>query len=244
LTFFDPLVNGMTEILNFFYGLTKTIGLPSYGLAIILLTIAIKMLLFPLSVKQMRSLKITQQLQPKIKEVQEKHKKDPQKAQAAVMEIYKQYGASPLSGCLPLLIQMPILFALYQTLYTFKFSVAAHATFLYNPDWNFWIHSLKDPDKYFILPVLAAATTFALQKMTTNMQDQTQKTMLFAMPLFIGFITYRLPSGLGLYWVITNIVGVIQQYFINKQPIPVVVKEEVTSDEGTRKKRKNDRGSN
>ena len=239
------LTDGMKQILNYFYEFTKIIGFPNYGLAIIFLTVTIKMLLFPLSVKQMRSLKITQQLQPKIKEVQERHKNDPQKAQAAVMEIYKQYGASPLSGCLPLLVQMPILISLYQTLYKYDFSVKAHAAFL-------WISNLKQPDMIHIgaatlpgvMPVLAVATTFALQKMTTNMQDQTQKTMLYVMPLFIGFITYKLPSGLGLYWVVTNIVGTLQQYFINKQPIPVLVKEEVSNNEGSRKKRKNDRGGN
>lgn len=238
---FDLLVNPMTEILNFFYNLTKTMGVPSYGLAIIFLTILIKMALFPLSVKQMRSLKITQQLQPKIKAVQEKFKNEPQKAQAAVMEIYKQYGANPLSGCLPLLVQMPILIALYQTLYKFKFPEAAHASFLYNPNLGFWIENLKQPDKYLVMPILAVITTFALQKMTTNVQDQTQKTMLYVMPLFIGFITYSMPSGLGLYWVVTNIVGTAQQYFINKQPLPVVIKEEVSENEGSRKKRKNDR---
>lgn len=239
------LVNPMTEILNFFYNFTKTIGVPSYGLAIIFLTILIKMALFPLSVKQMRSLKITQQLQPKIKAVQEKFKNEPQKAQAAVMEIYKQYGANPLSGCLPLLVQMPILIALYQALYNFKFPVAAHASFLYSPSLHFWIQNLKEPDKFLVMPVLAVVTTFALQKMTTNVQDQTQKTMLYVMPLFIGFITYSMPSGLGLYWVVTNIVGAIQQYFINKQPLPVVIKEEeVSENEGSRKKRKNDRRGN
>jgi YidC/Oxa1 family membrane protein insertase len=231
------LTDGMTQILEVFYGFTKNMGLANYGLAIILLTFVIKMILYPLSVKQMRSLKITQQLQPKIKEAQERYKKDPQKAQAAVMEIYKQYGASPLSGCLPILIQMPILIALYQTLYKYKFAVSAHASFL-------WIPSLKEPDMFFIMPVLAVITTFALQKMTTNMEDQTQKTMLYVMPLFIGFITYKLPSGLGLYWVVSNIVGAIQQYFINKQPLPMLVKEEVLEDEGSRKKRKNSRESN
>ncbi|PKM80449.1 MAG: hypothetical protein CVU89_13885 [Firmicutes bacterium HGW-Firmicutes-14] len=232
-----PIVDWITQVLNFFYDITKSIGFPSYGLAIIFLTVVIKMLLYPLSLKQMRSLKITQQLQPKIKELQERHKKDPQKAQAAMMELYKQYGASPLSGCLPLLIQMPILIALYQALYKFDFAVKAHAGFL-------WIESLKDPDRLFVMPVLAAVTTFALQRMTSNTQDPTQKTMLYAMPLFIGFITYKLPSGLGLYWVVTNIVGAIQQYFINKQPLPVVVKEEGAKNEGSSKTRKNDRGSN
>ncbi len=227
---FGALVDGMTQILNFFYGLTKTVGLPSYGLAIIIMTIVIKMLLYPLSVKQMRSLKITQKLQPKIKEVQERYKKDPQKAQMAVMEIYKQYGANPLSGCLPLLIQMPILIALYQSLYKTKFT--EHAAFI-------WIPTLNNPDPFFIMPVLAGVTTWAVSRMTTNMQDQTQKTMLYVMPMFIGFITYKLPSGLGLYWVVSNIVQVIQQYFINRQPLPDITKEEVASDEGSRKKRKN-----
>lgn len=231
------LVDGMTWILNWFFNLTG-----SYGVAIILLTIAVKMALYPLSVKQMRSMKMTQVLQPKIKEVQEKFKNDPQKAQAAVMEIYKEYGANPLAGCLPLLIQMPIFFALFSTLRELVIPKGVSPSFLYNPDWNFWIHSLKEPDKFYLLPALAVLTTFLLQRMTTNMQDQTQRTMLYTMPLVIGFFTFNLPSGLGLYWVVTNVVGAIQQYFINKQPVPIVIKEETTVEEGSNKKRKNNRG--
>ncbi|WP_418791244.1 YidC/Oxa1 family membrane protein insertase [Phosphitispora sp. TUW77] len=230
-------VNGMKEVLNFFYDITIWLNIPSYGLAIIFLTVTIKMLLYPLSVKQMRSMKITQHLQPKIKEAQEKYKNDPQKAQAAVMEIYKQYGASPLTGCLPLLIQMPILIALYQALYKFDFPVKAHAAFL-------WITNLKEPDPLYLMPILAAVTTFVMQRMTTNLKDPTQRTMLFGMPLFIGFITYKFPAGLGLYWVMTNIVGAAQQYFINRQPLPDVIKEEVVQDEGNDQKRKNSGRSN
>lgn len=233
------LVDGMTWILSRFYEFTH-----SYGLAIILLTVAVKMLLFPLSVKQMRSMKITQQLQPKIKEAQEKHKGDSQKAQAAVMEIYKEYGANPLAGCLPLLIQMPIIFALFNTLRVLVIPAGVSPSFMYSPNLHFWIASLKEPDKFYILPVLAVVSTYVLQKMTTNMQDQTQKTMLYTMPLVIGFFTFSLPSGLGLYWVVTNIVGAIQQYFINRQPLPVLKKEETASDEGSRKKRKNNNRSN
>ena len=242
----DPLIDGITLVLHKFYGFTG-----SYGLAIILLTIVLKMLLYPLTIKQMRSLKITQQLQPRIKEVQEKYKKDPQKAQAAVMEVYKQYGASPLAGCLPLLIQLPILWALFTALRKLEIPPGVSASFIWsqdwaifgNPNWHGWLQSLKAPDPLYILPLLAILTTFFLQRMTTNMQDQTQRTMLYAMPLMIGFFTYSLPSGLGLYWVISNIVGIIQQYFINKQPLPVL-KEETASNEGSRKKRKNDKGSN
>lgn len=225
----DQLIAGMTWLLQFFYGWTKAVGVPNYGIAIILLTITVKMVLFPLTVKQMRSMKITQQLQPKIKEIQERHK-DPQKAQMAMMELYKQYGASPLAGCLPLLLQMPVLIGLYSTLNKFKFP--EHAGFL-------WISNLKDPDPWYILPVLAGATTFLVQWMTTNMQDQTQRTMLYVMPVFIGWLTIKFPSGLGLYWVVSNIVSAIQQYFINRMPIGEPLKEEVVIDEGNRKKRKN-----
>lgn len=225
----DQLVGGMKWLLEAFYSLTVSAGLPSYGIAIILLTITVKMLLFPLTVKQMRSMKITQQLQPKIKEIQERHK-DPQKAQMAIMELYKEYGASPLAGCLPLLLQMPILIGLYQTLN--KFAFPEHAGFL-------WISNLKNPDPYYILPILAGVTTFLVQWMTTNMQDQTQKTMLYVMPVFIGWLTVKFPSGLGLYWVVSNVVSAIQQYFINRIPIGGALKEETVTNESNRKKRKN-----
>lgn len=223
----DQLVAGMTWLLQFFYGWTKAIGVPSYGIAIILLTITVKMILFPLTVKQMKSMKITQQLQPKIKEIQERYK-DPQKAQAAIMELYKEYGASPLAGCLPLLLQMPILIGLYQALNTFEFK----GGFI-------WLTSLKEADPWYILPVLAGATTFLVQWMTTNMQDQTQRMMLYVMPVFIGWLTIQFPSGLGLYWVVSNIVSAIQQFFINRMPIGEPLKEEAATNEGNRKKRKN-----
>ena len=223
----DSLINGMKWLLEFFYNWTVAIGVPSYGIAIILLTIVVKMVLFPLTVKQMRSMKITQQLQPKIKEIQERYK-DPQKAQAAMMEMYKQYGASPLAGCLPLILQMPILIGLYRALYKFNFT----GGFL-------WLHNLQKPDPWYILPVLAGLTTFLMQRMTTNMQDQTQRTMLYVMPVFIGWLTIKFPSGLGIYWVVSNIVSAIQQYFINRMPVSEPLKEEVVVNEGSGKKRKN-----
>ncbi|ADG83842.1 YidC/Oxa1 family membrane protein insertase [Thermincola potens] len=224
------LTAGMTALLEFFYKLTVSMGIPNYGLAIILITVLIKMLLLPLTIKQMKSLKMTQQLQPKVKEIQEKYK-DPKQAQQAIMELYKQYGANPLSGCLPLLLQMPIIIALYRALMKFPYTNEAHAKFL-------WISNLSQHDK-IVLPILAVLTTYLLQRMTTNMQDQTQKTMLIVMPLFIGWLSMSFPAGLALYWVVTNLVGAIQQYFINKMPLDIPVKEETGPNETGRKKRKN-----
>lgn len=205
---FASLVEGIRSLLNFFYDYTVSWGIPNYGLAIIMLTIVVKMALYPLTVKQMKSMKAMQVLQPKIKEIQEKQK-DPQKAQQAIMQLYKEHGANPLSGCLPLVIQMPILIALYRALNNFPYREMAHAKFL-------WVQNLSVPDPYFGLALLSALTTFWLQKMTANTADQTQKTMLMIMPVFIGMMSTRFAAGLALYWVVLNVVGIIQQYFINR----------------------------
>lgn len=219
----------MVSLINFFYSITTQIGLPSYGIAIILMTIFVKTILYPLTLKQMKSMKKMQLLQPKIKEIQEKHKNDPQKAQIAVMELYKKHGANPITGCLPLIIQMPIFIALYQALNNFKFS--GNSSFL-------WLETLKSPDPIYVLPILAGASTYLQQKLsTTNVNDPTQKTMLMIMPVLFFWIASQAPAGLSLYWVVFSVVGAIQQYFINKQPVEL--KEEVIIDEGSDKKRKN-----
>ncbi len=208
---FEALVGGMTWLLNWLYHVTVSVGLPSYALAIILLTIIIKTALYPLTQKQMRSLLAMQQLQPKIKEIQAKWKnKDPQKMQKLLIELYKEHNVNPAAGCLPLLIQMPILFALYRSLWKFPYINTAHASFI-------WVESLSDKDPFFILPVLAALTTYLQSKMTTTTNDPTQRMMLYMMPVFIGWISSTLPAGLVLYWVMFNVVSIVQQYFINKQ---------------------------
>lgn len=226
---FHVIVDGMTALMNWLYGFTLSIGIPSYALAIILLTILIKVALYPLSKKQMRSMVMMQKLGPEIKTIQDKYKgKDPQVMQQKIMELYKEHNVNPMAGCLPLLIQMPILIALYRALFAFPYLNEAHAHF-------FWVKSLSDKDPYFILPLLAAATTFMQTKLTTNAQDQTQKTMLYVMPIMIGWISSTVPSGLALYWVVFNVVGTIQQWFINKETLHL--KEGVTGVEGSRKGR-------
>ncbi|HWQ76844.1 MAG TPA: YidC/Oxa1 family membrane protein insertase, partial [Syntrophomonas sp.] len=159
-----------------------------------------------------------QEIQPKAKYIQDKYKDDPQVMQQKVMELYKENGVSPFGGCLPLLIQMPIFIAFYQALFNFKFVNLAHAAFL-------WIPNIGKPDPYFILAILAAATTYYQQKLSmVDSKDPTQKTMLYFMPLFMAFIAYKLPAGLPLYWVVFNILGIIQQLYVNSQKkAPAVV---------------------
>ena len=225
---FQSLVDGMTYLINLCYIFTNIIGLPNYGLAIIFLTVLIKLVLYPLTLKQMRSMAVMQQLAPKVKEIQAKYKeKDPQKMQKKIMELYQEKNVNPLAGCLPMLIQLPILIALYRALLHFDYSNPAHANF-------FWISSLSQMGDYlYILPVLAGVSTYFQTQMTMTTNDPTQKIMLFTMPIFIAWICTTVPAGLALYWVILNILGIIQQYFINKQMIGI---KEAASESGSSRK--------
>lgn len=209
---FQSIVGAIIFLMNWLYGLTAQVGLANYGLAIILMTILFKLATHPLTLKQMRAMAAMQQLAPKIKEIQEKYKeKDPQKMQQKVMELYREHNVNPMAGCLPLLVQMPILFALYKGLLTFPYANPDHASFL-------WIQNLTHRgDPFYLLPLLAGITTYFQSRMTTNMADQTQRMMMTLMPVFIGWICTTVPAGLALYWVTFNVVGIVQQYFVNKQ---------------------------
>lgn len=221
------LIDFISQSIQFLYNVTKTLGIPNYGLAIILFTIAVKVVLYPLTFKQLKSMRKMQELQPKIKDLQKKYKGNQQKMQQAMMELYQKEGVNPLGGCLPLLVQMPILFALFSSLRSFFDPVAnptvelAHATFL-------WVPNLGQPDPFYVLPVLVAAGTFLQQKvsMVSGQQDQTQKTMLVIMPLIIGYVSLQFPAGLSLYWVMYSVTGILEQFIIRR---PQKVKEEVSA---------------
>jgi len=195
----QSFVQWFADVIQFMYGLTES------GLAIIFMTIAIKLVLFPITQKQLKSMRGMQEIQPKLKYLQEKYKDDPQTMQAKVMEMYKEHGVNPFGGCLPLIVQMPIFIAFYQSLLHFNFKVAEHASFL-------WIPNIGARDPYFILAVLAAVTTYLQQRVTmVDTKDPTQKSMLYFMPLFMA----TLPAGLPLYWVTFNILGILQQLYVN-----------------------------
>lgn len=224
---FQSLVDFMSGTLQYLYQFTIQMGIPSYALAIILLTVIVNMILYPLKHSQMKSMKKMQDLQPKIKELDIKYKNDPQKKQQEMMEIYKQAGANPLAGCLPLIIQLPIFISLYRALIGFKYTNLAHASF-------FWIDNISQTiskvDPFYILPILVAATTYFSQKVTMpkNNTDPTQQTMLYVMPFLFGFMTVSFPAGLAIYWVTFSLVGMVQQLLINHSTKSEPLKEEAS----------------
>ena len=186
----------------------------NWGVSIIILTVIINLALLPLRITSMKSALKMQKLQPQMKAIQEKYKKypmrDPRRADmnTEISALYKEHGANPAGGCLPLVIQMPFLFAFYSML-----GIAIelrHAPFL-------WLHDLSSPDKLFILPVLIVISTLFVQKMTpaAGMDPAQQRMMTVMMPLMLGFFSWSLASGLSLYWVVGNVIAIIQQYVMN-----------------------------
>jgi len=199
------LIGFLQSILEFFYHISGTIGLENYGLAIILMTIVIKLLLYPLTVKQVKSMKAMQDMQPEMKKLQEKHKKNPDVLQKEMAKLYKDSGVNPLAGCLPLVAQMPILMGMFYALR--DFSYVGDPQFL-------WMSSLSNADPFYILPVLSALTTFIQQKQTSAEMNQQTKMMMIFMPLFIGWISCTFPSGLVIYWVVSNLMQILQQWWM------------------------------
>jgi YidC/Oxa1 family membrane protein insertase len=206
LGWFHALVHLMADVIHFFYQVTG-----SYGLAIILLTVAIRLLILPIYQKQMTSMRKMQELAPKMREIQERYKGDQARISQATMELYKEYGVNPFSGCWPTLVQLPFLWAIYETLQTYHYVGSSH--FL-------WLANLRHTDPYYILPLLAAATTYWQTRLTTpSMGDRTQQLMTTVlMPLFIGYISIRFPAGLVLYWVVSNLFAIAQQYVFFPRP--------------------------
>jgi len=205
LGIFDTLIGWLQGILELFFQFSSMIGLENYGIAIVLMTIVIKMLLYPLTIKQVKSMKGMQDMQPEMKKLQEKYKKSPEILQKEMARLYKESGVNPLAGCLPLVAQMPILMGMFYALQSFTY--AGDPSFL-------WVKNLSEADPYYILPVLSALTTFIQQKQTTTEANQQMKMMMIFMPLFIGWISCTFPAGLVIYWVVSNIMQILQQWWM------------------------------
>lgn len=197
--------------------------LSGYAIALIVTSIIFKCLLLPLTLKQTKSMKGMQQIQPQLQELQKKYKNDPQTLNMKSMELYKEHKVSPFGGCLPLLIQFPILIGFFNVLrepvkYVFHDQAVYDAI---NKSF-FWVKDLNVPDAIMIIPLLAALTTYISSKMMNTsggVQDEkaqaTQRTMTIIMPIMIFFMGRSLSAGLALYWVIGNLFTVVQNLVIN-----------------------------
>jgi len=213
---FDVLAKPMLWLLNFFHQYSG-----NYGIAIILVTVLIKLVFWPITQKGMKSMKNMQKLQPKVAKLREKYKDDPTTMNQEMMALYKTYKVNPVGGCLPMVIQIPFFFALYQVL------LAAielrHAPFM------LWINDLSAPDRLWIgvdipylhgipiMTLLMGASMYLQQKMTPTTADPTQARIMQFLPVIFTFMFINFASGLVLYWFINNLLSILQQQLINRQ---------------------------
>ena len=214
---FDILAKPMLALLNFFYGYIH-----NYGWAIILVTVIIKILFWPIAHKGMKSMKTMQKLQPKMAKLREKYADNKDRLNQEMIQLYKTYKVNPLGGCLPMLLQIPIFFALYKVL--LQTIELRHAPFM------LWITDLSAPDRLFIgvdipflggipvLTLLMGASMFLQQKMTPTAMDPTQEKIMMFLPVVFTFMFLNFASGLVLYWFLNNLLSIAQQYAINKSP--------------------------
>jgi YidC/Oxa1 family membrane protein insertase len=213
----------------------------NYGVAIILLTVVSKVLFYPLTVWSMRSMKAMQTLQPQVNALRSKYKSDPQRVQRETMELYRKHGVNPLGGCLPMLPQIPIFYALYLAVANsaelqnapflcFDFlEPLARAFRALGASWveSLWICNLADIDPLYILPLVMGVTMFVQQKMTPVSGDPAQAKVMLIMPIFFTIMFLNLPSGLVLYWTVSNVLQIAQQWWMNRPATPTAAAREV-----------------
>lgn len=202
--FFSILARPLFWLLKQFYTL-----IPNYGVAIIFLTILVRIPFIPLVNKGQKSMKKLQDIQPKMAEIREKYKNDPQRMQRELMELYKKHKVNPMGGCLPILLQIPVFFALYKVLMI--------AIELRGAPFMLWIKDLSAKDPYYILPIIMGATMVIQQKMTPSTLEPTQQKIMMIMPVVFTFMFLTFPSGLVLYWLVNNLLSIAQQWYTNRQ---------------------------
>lgn len=201
------IVYPLSQVITYFAELFGN----SYGLSIIVVTILIRVILLPLMIKQTKSSKAMQDIQPQLKELRSKYSSKDQKTQQQLqqetMKLFQEHGVNPLAGCLPLIVQMPILLGFYHAIMRTR-EIAQH---------NFLWFDLGSPDPYFILPIIAGITTFLQQKIMMGGADNPNpqmKMMLYIMPVMIVIFAVSFPAALSLYWVVGNIFMIVQSLFI------------------------------
>jgi YidC/Oxa1 family membrane protein insertase len=185
-------------VLRILYWLHGFIG--NWGWSIVILTVLIQTVLFPLTYKSMKAMAAMKKLQPDIARLQQKYAKDPSRLNAETMELYKKSGANPMGGCLPMLLQMPVFIALFNSL--------RNSWELHGASWMFWVRDLSAKDPYYVLPIIMGAVMFLQNRMNpAATSDPTQKTMMTWMPVIFTFIFISTPAGLVLYWLTSSIIS-------------------------------------
>ena len=204
------LAKPLFYVLRYFYQYTH-----NYGLAIILLTVCIKVFFVPLQYKSYKSMKDMQVIQPKVQEMQKKYKDDREKMNKELMKLYKDYKVNPVGGCLPMLLQMPVFIALFNILFM--------TVDLRQAPFALWITDLSMPDPFFVLPILMGASMVLQQKIMPTAMDPTQAKMMLLLPIFLTFIFLNFASGLVLYWLTNNVLTIAQQFitdrYVFKRPL-------------------------
>ncbi len=192
----------------------KIPGTNNYGIDIIILTVLIKILFIPLTHKSMTSMKKMQDIQPQMAKVKEKYKDDKAALNKATMELFKEHKVSPLGGCWPMFLQIPVFISLYQAL---SWAIELrHASFMCIPSIYLCLNDLSAPDPYYVTPILMGGTMLLQQWMTPSAGDPAQRKMMMLMPVFFTYIFLSFPSGLVLYWLVSNVLSIAQQYVTNR----------------------------
>jgi YidC/Oxa1 family membrane protein insertase len=223
---FGAIADVCVRVLKFFHKYVK-----NWGIAIILLTIVVRVLLYPLTLKSYQSMSGMQRIQPLMQQVREQYKDDKQKMNEAMMRLYKEHGINPAGGCLPILLQLPIFIALYRAIY--QSIELRHAAF------GLWIQDLSAPDPYYVTPIVMGLTQWITQKLTPTAGDPAQVKMMQWMPVLFTFLFLNFPSGLVLYWLVSNILAIAQQQWIrSRNPIVPIALPKAPAPEAPRRKAK------
>jgi YidC/Oxa1 family membrane protein insertase len=217
--FFEFLAKPLLALLKLFHEFAG-----NFGIAIIIVTVLIKVLFYPLTRKSFTAMRDMQRMQPKLEALKKKYEKDKERLNKEMMALYRTEGINPLGGCLPMVLQIPVFFALYQVL--LNSIELRHAPFL------FWINDLSSPEDLYtldvagfglplrLLPLVMGVTMMMQQKMTPSSMDKAQQQIMMIMPVMFTFLFWGFPSGLVLYWLVNNVISIMQQWWMNRGAKP------------------------
>jgi len=210
--FFTTIAKGIFWVMKWIHSVVS-----NWGFAIVVLTLLVRLVVLPVNIMSYKQMKTMSKVQPQIKALRERYKNDNQRLNQEMMALMKENKANPLGGCLPMFLQIPIFFALYQ--------VIGYSIELYKQPFVFWVQDLSAKDPYYILPALMGVMMFLQQKITPNTMDPAQQKLMMFMPVIFTFFVFSLPSGLTLYIFVSSAFGILQQiYFTKDKNVPAVVK--------------------